>query len=358
MEKLGVAFGVVGWMWAAVACASALSPTADVQADFDAYEWGVVVFSHRDTQIKSAPTNNPDTSQDAPTIYGYPVRNVGPLAAEPVILIRSRDGKPIDVAVTLSGGDFTDIEPSGNRHVNRLEWKGVVPESVQSASYLDHLPKDVTFSSAAALGAPQLPIPEAGGPKNLVLQDAQATPEAPLSPRAQTFMRLDQQDSPWLTVGATKHRFLFYEGTVGLEPCIQVGQDASGRVLLTNRSEYPVYGVMFSGNRYCGTFAQLVATSLVDQLAPGETATLDFDANKTIPFPTLTALGFSTSESDMFRDFWSDEIRPKCEPMHSTGDGQYKIFYRLDPDALEDVSTLEFHPKPKKLVRAIYALQE
>jgi hypothetical protein len=276
------------------------SLTAEVQTvpvgDYDAREWGVVVKQNGTYELDGS---NPYSGNKSHLHFTHGHR-------EPVIYFTSRDKKPFSLKVTIPHGRITAYYPSlTDTSGNSVQWQ------------------DVNFfppQGAAPIFTPNCPSLE------------------------KYFSILNNVSSDEFYADSVPSKFLFYESAIDFkEPVIALVNLAALTAKLSNQSDYPVRDLMVTFGRNLRGFR----VAKLNLLAAHQERIVHFTYETLAPFPDLTAIGFKRDEATAFDNVWNGNCN--CH---------YNLTYRLSPQACDDLSRLDFTPRPKGLIRAFYVFAD
>ena len=268
-------------------------------ADYEVHEWGVIAGC--------------DEAKDY-FLTSRPLQVT--IVKEPVLYFHSNDKKPFSLKVTFNQGFPTDTYPIAERDGNVLQWKRV------------------SFTEDAA------PVSKGLG---------EVEGHVPLREIIDT---LNDVDADEIYCNGVKSRFLFYEGEIPFANKIECIYGPDSRdVSVVNHGDCTVFDLFIISQESLGTvvnfFQKDSLVAYLPQLKPGEKARVKLElVTKKVDFAkSLRDLHFTDKEIKSFESLWDD-------PFLRYG----KLVYRLPQDECDRMIRLEFEPRPKKIVRALYVL--
>jgi len=269
------------------------SAGTDRVGDYEVHEWGVLAGC--DDGEAYLLTSRPFLTSHPPGMV---------VVKEPVLYFHSRDGGPFSLKVSFRAGTPTETYPVGEKNGRTVQWK------------------KVSFVKAAGTTKGLFDFWDSTIPVSL----------------EKIIPTLNDVDADEIVYNGTKSRFIFYEGEVPFTNKVAFQPAAGGReVVVANNGEYPVFDLyVFLSPDRAAYLPRLDAGAKV-KVAPGKAET-DFAA-------PLKKLGFTDKEAAAFAGLWEDSFL-----------WFGRLVYRLAEEECDGLVELEFDPRPKKLVRALYVL--
>jgi len=269
--------------------------------DYEVHEWGVLAgcSGQKDYFVTSRP------------LKVHAIR-------EPIVYIHSKDKKPFSLHVQFNKGNPTESYPPANVTTNSVSWANV----------------------------------QLNKPQRKTLRGIKQQQFVPLN----TIMPvLNDVDADELYYQGFASRFLFYEGNIPFNNQIKAEYNIDDKkAKVQNNGKMPVYDVLVvAPQKGSASFSINVFVSHVEKLNPGETVTKDLSPlSSDFSFgKQLVELGFTKKEALSFDKLWK---RPFLSPINTMGWGH--LVYRLSDEEYGQITELQFNPKPKKCIRALYVL--
>lgn len=279
--------------------ATTTTTTDTIEEDFEVHEWGVL--SGCNTSDSYFLTSRPEQVL---------------FVKQPVIYIHSKDKKPFTAKVRFNNGKPTDTYPEAEVDKGTIIWK------------------DVKFSDDC---------------EERKIKDMYE--HIPLEGIIET---LNDVDADCLNYNNQRARFLFYEGELKFENKIEATYNFEKQeATLENNGDYPVYNLILVASKEGDQiFNPDVYIDRVEKLNSGEKVTAKFTEQEDISLKTdLISQGFTEKEAEAFSELWKQSF---LYPSNTAG--WTNLIYRLPKEEYDEMITLDFNPKPKKIIRSLYIL--